>query len=239
MTRDLSKRNRQPEMMDSPDIPATRLIATLDGLSLVNALTFSLRIVWPDVKATVARYPSRPIRVLDVACGSGDVLIRLYRRAKRLQLPVEFAGCDISPVALGHARRSVELDGAAIHFFQHDATRDPIPNGYDMIMCSLFLHHLDEPDAVAFLREAAERAQDRLIVHDLVRSSLSHWFARIGTRLLFLNDICRSDGERSVEGAFTRAEAAALADAAGLTGADVVARLPFRYLIRWVRPRAA
>ena len=107
-----------------------------------------------------------------------------------------------------------------------------------MIMSTLFLHHLDEDDAVAFLREAAAKARDRLVIQDILRSRLSYWFARVGTRLLLLNDICRLDGRSSVEGAFTRDEAKALAKAAGLEGAEIVPRFPFRYLIRWVRPLA-
>lgn len=236
MTRDLSIRNRQPEAMDSPAIPDDVLIRTLDGLSLVNAITLSLRIVWPDVRATAARHPDRPIRILDVAAGGGDMLIRLHKRAARNRLSLDLAGCDISPVAIAHARTRAQAAGAPIAFFRHDASRERLPDGYDMIMSSLFLHHLDDDDAVRFLREAAARARDRVVIHDLTRSWPAFWFARLGTGFLMLNDICRKDGERSVEGAFTRQEATALAKRAGLAGAEVVARLPFRFLLRWVRP---
>lgn len=236
MTRNLSKRNRQPEVMDSPDLPADRLTATLDGLSLVNAVTLSQRIIWPDIKATLARNPGRPVRILDVACGGGDFLIRLHKRARRRSLPLVLSGCDISPVAVEHARHTAQNAGTEIEFFQHDATRDPLPENYDMILCSLFLHHLDEPEAIAFLKDATAKAKDRVVVHDLIRSPLSYWFARIGTRFLLLNDICRDDGARSVEGAFTREEAKQLAHDAGLEDAVVVPKFPFRYLIRWVRP---
>ena len=105
-----------------------------------------------------------------------------------------------------------------------------------MIMSTLFLHHLDEDDAIAFLREGAARTRDRLLIQDILRSRLSYWFARAGTRLLLLNDICRLDGRSSVEGAFTREEARELAKKAGLADAEIVPRFPFRYLIRWVRP---
>ena len=80
-----------------------------------------------------------------------------------------------------------------------------------MIMSTLFPHHLDEDDAIAFLREVAAKARDRLLIQDILRSRLSYWFARAGTRLLLLNDICRLDGRTSVEGAFTREEASELA----------------------------
>jgi hypothetical protein len=86
------------------------------------------------------------------------------------------------------------------------------------------------------LRDAAAKARDRVVIQDLVRSRLSYWFARLGTGVLLLSDICREDGRTSVEGAFNSAEARQLADKAGLDRAEVVTRFPFRYLIRWVTP---
>jgi ubiquinone/menaquinone biosynthesis C-methylase UbiE len=74
--------------MDAPDLPPARLVETLKGLSLVNLVTRSSRLMWPDLKATARRHPDRPIRVLDVACGGGDVLLTLWRAARRAGLRV-------------------------------------------------------------------------------------------------------------------------------------------------------
>src|SRR5262249_41787173 len=111
-----------------------------------------------------------------------------------------------------------------------------LPDGHDVMMSTLFLHHLDEDAAASFLKEAASKARDRMVIQDLLRSPLSYWFARLGTGFLLLSDICRRDGRTSVEGAFTREEALDLARKAGLEQAEIVPRFPFRYLIRWVRP---
>jgi 2-polyprenyl-3-methyl-5-hydroxy-6-metoxy-1,4-benzoquinol methylase len=222
--------------MDAPDLPAARMIETLKGLRLVNAVTQSSRLMWPDLVAAAARQRGKRLRVLDVACGGGDVLMTLSRWATKASLDIEFSGCDASPEAISYARETAASAGCPISFFELKVGRDPLPEGYDMIMSTLFLHHLDEEDAIAFLREAAAKARNRLVVQDLLRSRLSYWFARAGTRLLLLNDICRLDGRTSVEGAFTRDEARSLAKAAGLKDAEIVPRFPFRYLIRWVRP---
>jgi 2-polyprenyl-3-methyl-5-hydroxy-6-metoxy-1,4-benzoquinol methylase len=233
---DLKRRHRQPEIMDAPDLPAARLIETLKGLRLVNTVTQSSRLMWPDLVSAATRHPGKRLRVLDVACGGGDVLMTLARYAARASLDVELAGCDASPEAVSFAREAAARAGASINFFELKVGHNPLPEGYDMIMSTLFLHHLDENEAVAFLREGAARAQDRLVVQDLLRGRLSYWFARLGTRLLLLNDICRLDGRTSVEGAFTREEAWGLAQAAGLEHAEILPRFPFRYLIRWIRP---
>jgi 2-polyprenyl-3-methyl-5-hydroxy-6-metoxy-1,4-benzoquinol methylase len=233
---DLSRRHRQPEIMDAPDLPATRMIETLRGLRLVNTVTRSSRLMWPDLVAAARRRGGKRLRVLDVACGGGDVLMTLSRWAAKAGLAIELAGCDASPEAVSYAREIAAKAGLPIGFFEVKVGRDPLPEGYDMIMSTLFLHHLDEEDAIVFLREVAAKARDRLVVQDLLRSRLSYWFARAGTRLLLLNDICRLDGRTSVEGAFTRDEARGLAMAAGLKNAEIVPHFPFRYLIRWVRP---
>jgi SAM-dependent methyltransferase len=232
---DLSRRHRQPEIMDAPNLAPARFTETLRGLRRVNIVTRSTALMWPDLEAAVRRCAARPLRVLDVACGGGDVLIALWRRAKRAGLRVELVGCDVSPTAVQFASEAAARAEAPIAFFRHDVTGDPLPDGFDMVMSTLFLHHLDDKEAIAFLHDAAAKSHDRLVIQDLVRSPLSYWFARLGTRVLLLSDICRLDGRTSVEGAFTQEEATSLAREAGLTRAEVVLRLPFRYLIRWIR----
>jgi 2-polyprenyl-3-methyl-5-hydroxy-6-metoxy-1,4-benzoquinol methylase len=233
---DLLQRRRQPEIMDAPDLPPARFVETLRGLGRVNWVTQSSRLMWPDLRTAARRHPDRPIRVLDVACGGGDVLIALWRSAEMAGVKVELAGCDLSATALSYARDWAAATGASIEFFQHHVTRDALPQGYDIIMSTLFLHHLDEDGAISFLRDAAAKTRDRIVIQDLVRSPLSYWFARLGTSVLLLNDICREDGRTSVEGAFTRREALELAQKAGLGESEIVPRFPFRYLIRWVKP---
>ena len=80
MLSDLSRRHRQPEIMDAADLPPTRFAGDSKGLEIVNAVTGSSRLMWPDLKAAARSHPDRPLRVLDVACGGGDVLIALWHK---------------------------------------------------------------------------------------------------------------------------------------------------------------
>ncbi len=107
--------------------------------------------------------------------------------------------------------------------------------GYDVVMCSLFLHHLGEEEAVGFLRWAAATAAHQVLVNDLERSGPGLALAHVAVRLLTTSDVVHVDGPRSVESAFTMAEARALAERAGLRGAVVRWRWPFRYLLTWSR----
>ena len=229
----LSRRLR-PEVMDQPGLDPGRHRQALRGLGRINYWSRSAAILWPPL-AALARNHGRPARVLDLASGGGDVPIRLWHRAGRAGLPIVVEGCDISPLAVDHATRQAERQGAEVRFFVTDALTDALPEGYDAVVCSLFLHHLTEEQAVALLRRMAT-AGKLVLVNDLVRSRAGLLLARVGTRLLSLSPVVHVDGPRSVEGAFTIAEAHALAERAGLSGATVEPRWPCRFLLTWVRP---
>jgi hypothetical protein len=120
-------------------------------------------------------------------------------------------------------------------FFVRDAVRDPLPADFDVVTCSLFLHHLGD-DGAATLLAAMGRAAGRLVlVNDLARGPLNLALVWLATRVLTRSPVVRVDGSLSVRAAFTPAEALSLAARAGLTGATVERRWPCRFLLSWRR----
>jgi hypothetical protein len=100
-------------------------------------------------------------------------------------------------------------------------------------MTSLFLHHLDEEEAVLLLRRLRAMAGELLLVNDLERGPLGWLLAWVGVRVLSRSPVVHFDGPVSVEGAFTCAEARALARRAGLERATVRRCWQCRYLLTW------
>src|SRR5581483_9493076 len=205
--------------------------AALAALARINRLSRSADVLWPEI-AKLARAAGRPLRVLDVATGSGDVPARLWAKARRAGVALELAGCDVSPTAVAEANRRA---GAAVRFFTHDVIRDPLPTGYDVVTCSLFLHHLSDDDAAAVLRRMGDAAGRLVLVNDLARSRFNFLAVWLACRLTTRSRVVRFDGPASVRSAFTPAEALALAGRAGLTGATVLHRFPCRFLLSWSR----
>src|SRR5262249_34239372 len=158
--------------------------------------------------------------VLDLATGAGDLPIRLWRWAQRACLALHIDGCDRNPDAIAYARQRADSERAAVTFFVCNAL-GPLPAGYDVLLSSLFLHHLEEDHAVSLLRRMAAAAACMILVNDLARSRAGLLLAYAGTRLLTRSAVVHTDGPRSVEGAFTLAEARILAQRAGLAGATV------------------
>ncbi len=231
----LSRRCRQAELMDQPGLDAAAHAHALRGLARINRLSRSDAILWPAIERLARTGGSSPIRVLDVATGGGDVPIALANRARAAGLSVQVEGCDVSAEAVRYARRQAEQSGLSLRFFNLDVLNEPIPPGYDVVTCSLFLHHLAEADASSFLRRAASATSRLLLVNDLVRGPVGYLLAWSACRLLSRSPVVRYDGPVSVAGAFTLAEVRELAEIAGLEGVSLVRRWPRRFLLSWSR----
>jgi len=237
---DLSIRVREDEVMDDPSLDAASHHAALRGLRRINALSRPVAALWPAIAQLAAgtcgtRDRDRPLRILDVACGAGDVTIGLWRRARRAGVAAEVHGCDVSQQALEFARQAASRRHAEVRFFAHDALGRPLPDSYDVIVSCLFLHHLEEDRAVAFLRAARLAARRMVLVNDLERCRIGFLLAYGGTRVLTRSPVVHVDGPRSVRAAFTTAEARALAQRAGLADAEVRPCWPWRWLLIWKR----
>jgi 2-polyprenyl-3-methyl-5-hydroxy-6-metoxy-1,4-benzoquinol methylase len=233
----LAQRHRQPEWMDQPGIDPAAHSQALEGLRRINAISGAVGSLFAPIRSLALEQGiAHPLRVLDLACGGGDNTIALAERARKEGLAVRIDGCDLSGQAVAIAARHAaerNLDGA---FFQADALKDPLPADYDVILCSLFLHHLDDDEAVDLLRRMGHASRSLVLVNDLIRSPLGYGLAWLGCRLLSRSPIVHFDGPVSVQGAFRLEEALALAARAGLAGARVQRSWPERYLLRWRRP---
>jgi 2-polyprenyl-3-methyl-5-hydroxy-6-metoxy-1,4-benzoquinol methylase len=138
----------------------------------------------------------------------------------------------VSETAVAHARRRAAAAGVRAVFFARDVLADGLPDGFDFVTCSLFLHHLDEPDAVAMLWSMGRAAGSLGLVSDLRRTRTGYAMAYLVTRAISRSRVVHVDGPLSVRGAFTTEEARRLAGEAGLSWrAEVRATWPQRFLM--------
>jgi 2-polyprenyl-3-methyl-5-hydroxy-6-metoxy-1,4-benzoquinol methylase len=233
--RALSKRHRQAELLDEANLNAAEHASALVGLERINWLSGSAGILWPEVRRIAGTLGSRPVNVLDVATGAGDVPIRLWKKAQTSGILLHVTGCDRSPQSIAYAQGRARESQASVEFRICDVLREALPGEYDIVVSSLFLHHLGEEEAIGLLEKMARSARHCVLINDLVRSVTGYVLAYVGTRLLSSSTIVRVDGPISVQSAFTLAEVRQMASQAGLHGASVARRWPCRYLLVWRR----
>ncbi|CAN5544324.1 class I SAM-dependent methyltransferase [soil metagenome] len=225
-----------PELMDDPKISRATHEVALAGLARLNRWSRSDAGLWSLLQPEAKQVAPGALRILDLATGSGDLPVRLACRARRARVNLALAGCDVSLNAIEIARQQAKKRGVNVEFFQRDVIHQELPAGYDVIITSLFLHHLTEPDAIQLLRRMADFAERLVIVNDLNRGWFNLGLVTIASRVLSRSFVVHHDGPASVRAAFTRAEAQQLAARAGLINAEVVSQTPCRWLLSWRKP---
>ena len=215
--------------MDLADYDAGQLAANLRDIRRVNHLLGGTRTVLRHLPDLVASLPAaRPVTVLDLATGSADIPVAISAWAKCHGRPISITASDSSDDMLAIAAEHVAGD-PAITLACHDARAVPLPDkGFDLVVCSLSLHHFPPAEAVAVLREMDRLARAGFILNDLRRSNVGFAAAWVASRLTTRNRLTRNDAPLSVRRAYTPAELADLLQRAGIAGATISTHPWFR-----------
>ncbi len=238
MRRNLSRRSDAPELMDAEGVDYETFRGCLRDLARVNVMSGGYRPTLAFLDALRRRGglpPGRPVEVLDAGSGYGDALRAIDRWAARHGVAVRLTGVDLNPWSARAAAEASE-PRATIRWETGDVFDHA--GGADVIVSSLFVHHLDDARVVRFLRWMEARAQVGWFVNDLHRHALpTATFGALATALR-LHPFVRHDGPVSFARAFRPEDWHRLLGEAGLPpGAAEVRRwVPFRLCVGRIKP---
>jgi 2-polyprenyl-3-methyl-5-hydroxy-6-metoxy-1,4-benzoquinol methylase len=200
-----------PELMDRPQPVSAELESDLDNLRQLNRYFGSYALVERFLRRWIR--PRSEMRIVDLATGSGDIPRFTVDYARKIGAKVTVDAVDQQTSTLEIARR-LSASYPEIEFIEGDVVgfeREP----YDVVLCSLALHHFSEVDAVSLLRRCDKLSKQYVLVADLQRG----WFATVGvyllTSLFFREPMTRTDARLSAERAFSFVEFRSLAERAG------------------------
>lgn len=223
---DLSCRSDEAELMDEGDLSFAEFHSCLQELETINILTLAYRPTLKWLKPFMKR--GETLSIVDVGSGGGDML----RRIENASSPGKFdlIGVDLNPWSKRSARLS--SSDSRVRYATADVFHFEPERSVDVVICSLFAHHLSDEQLVRFLRWMHQRAKRGWFVNDLHRHPLPYHFIKAATRLFSRNRLVRNDAAVSVARAFTRSDWQRLLAQAGLTDvARVQWYFPFRFCV--------
>ena len=204
------------ELIDRPDVDPAELRKEMETLENANRWLGAHELMLESVRRLLGSRPPAMLRVLDLGTGLADIPRALVAWARQNGLPIVFTAVDGNPKILDLAR-TVCRDWPEINLEQHDLRKLPYaPDSFDLVLCSLALHHFSKADTVAILRRMRELARCGYIASDLRRNRLAITTTRLATLLLCNSRAFRRDAVQSCRSAFTIQELRAIAQQAKL-----------------------
>lgn len=220
--------------MDDPQADLRMLERTYERFSVVNAVVSRWRAVYrSDIRP---RAEARPIRLLDVGAGGGDVSRAIAAWSRRDGLSVNVTALDADARAIRWAKsRGGDVEYRCAH------TTALVDSGevFDIVISNHLLHHLSAQELQETLVDSTRLVGgDGLVVHrDIERSSFARHAFAAGTwpfaKNLLAGSFIRTDGLTSIRRAYTAAE---LSDVAP-RGWRVRRAFPARLELRWEADR--
>lgn len=196
------------ERMDDPTCDPERLANTYRQFAMVNRLVGGWDAAYRRHLRPLTR-PGEPLRLLDLGCGGGDLLVWLADRFRRDGAEVEALGADPDERAIRFARERPAPPG--VRFVRADAARLVVAGErFDVVVSNHLLHHLGDAEVTTLCREL-ERLGPRLVLHnDIRRSDVALALFPLSS-LAFRRSFVTGDGLRSIRRSFTAAELRRLA----------------------------
>jgi ubiquinone/menaquinone biosynthesis C-methylase UbiE len=184
------------ELLDNDSGTAVEVEDSLTDLKMLNRWFGGVRVTTALLRRVAEQKRLGTASLLDVAGASGYVVTQSRESLRKTGIALDPVVLDRVPAHLGSNFPSVCGDALAMPFAD---------NSFDVVTCSLFVHHLEPPEIVQFVNEALRVSRHAFIINDLIRHPL-HWITAMAGRLIYRSRLTRFDAPASVRRAYTTRE---------------------------------
>lgn len=197
-------RSTDLELMDDLDMQGEFLLSSLDQLAIVNKLLGGNRVTIGGLKKLLENRPKdKLISIVDLGCGSGDMLRKVAEFGRKNGYQFQLLGIDANDATINYARQ-LSVGYSEISFIKQDVLAEEFKtHRYDIAMCTLFLHHFEDAVALNLVKTLLTNSSFGVLVNDLHRHKMAYYLFKIIT-FRIKNKMTREDGLTSILKAFKR-----------------------------------
>ena len=166
-------RSVQPLRKQDQDMSAAEQRLAFAGFARLNRLSRVAAAVYSELVPHACSVSGRPLRVLDLASGSGDMAIAWALMARRDRLTIQLTTLDRNEVAIEAQQTAAKKHSVELGTLKRDCLSEPLPSGFDVVICSQFIHCLHDQHVIRLLQSMQAAASRAVIVCDWERSRLN------------------------------------------------------------------
>lgn len=226
---DTSYRSSDTEMMDDFTLEGKEYRDTLDKLEIINRLLGGNSVTIKGLsKLLLTQSRSNTITIIDLGCGHGDILRDVAKYGRKNKYKFKLIGIDANPNAIAYAqelsKNYPEISFETADIFSEDFNKQT----YDIILCTLFLHHFESNKLITFLKSATDKATIGVVINDLHRHRMAYYLFKL-VGIFIKNKMVKEDGLTSVLRAFKKKEINAI-----LTQVQVPFSIQWKWAFRYL-----
>ena len=208
------KRSTELERIDTGDYTPEEYATFLREIAFINRYFGDKRALKKTLLSEIEREDLREFSVLDVGCGSGELLRIIAEFAEKTGRSASLTGIDLNTLS-SSATQKWSKDFSQITSVQGDALDLPFADdSFDVAVSSLFFHHLTDDQIVVALKEMSRVTRRGIFVIDLHRDPVAYVGYKVLCFVFRISPLVRHDGSLSIKRGFKPGELAALADRA-------------------------
>ena len=163
----LKKRVHEKELSDNFSIQINLLHKVLKQLALINNLFGTNRVLINGVKKLVSK--TNKTRIIDLACGGGDVTYHLHKWARNKNFNIKIVGIDGNKNSIDYANANYANHNL---IFKNKTLGEVKING-ELIISSNFIYHLTNQELIQFLNLNVPKTEYGIVFNELERSNLA------------------------------------------------------------------
>lgn len=233
MNKLFAQRSTEEEIMDDFTCSGEVLEQTLVEIDLINRFLGGDKITYKAVRSFLEGHKEskEKLRIVDIGCGSGDMLKLVSVLATLMKVPVELVGIDANPNIVAYAEEYTQ-DFPEIHYSTMDVFSEEFKKEkFDLVISSLTTHHFSQEQLVYLFRRIKLQSRYGFINNDLQRHWLAYYSIKILTRLFSRSDMVKNDAPLSVLRGFRKKELEKILVEAGIEAYKIEWKWAFRWLL--------
>jgi hypothetical protein len=225
-------RSNEQEIMDDLSMEGDLLRNTLDQLVLINKRLGGNKVTIKGLHTLLKTEPKDvPISIVDLGCGSGDILRAVADYGRKNNFTFNLTGIDANEYTVNYARK-LSVNYPEISYFYMDVQSIEFSGiRFDVVITTLFLHHFTDREIERLLIPIVNKISIGVVINDLHRCRTAYYLFK-AVCLFIKNPMVKKDGAVSVLRGFKKNELISISKKLNSTRSTIRWRWAFRF--QWI-----
>jgi 2-polyprenyl-3-methyl-5-hydroxy-6-metoxy-1,4-benzoquinol methylase len=225
-------RSAEQEIMDDLSMEGDMLRKTLDQIANINKHLGGNKATINGLHTLLkAETKDSSICILDLGCGSGDMLRAVADYGRKNNFTFKLTGIDANEYTVNYARQ-LSVNYPEISYTKMNIFSDEFSaSASDVVIATLFFHHFSNEEITAVLKQVINKTRIGIIINDLHRSRAAYYLFKLISNFI-ANPMVQNDGAISVLRGFKKNELITISKKLNNTVSSIRWKWAFRY--QWI-----